>query len=181
MADEEEENTEGGEEEPKKGSKMLLIIIAVVVLLVLGGGGAAFFLLGGEEEKKEDGEPVDITYKTVEMRPFIVNLADNTSYIKLVLLLEYDPTLVGGGGGAFGGGGSRTDPISGKLPGDLKEREAMIRDAVISLVGGKTRQELLTAEGKDTLKEELLEVINDASGLDEAAIVGVYFLEFIIQ
>lgn len=190
MADDEEQTEGQAEEAPKKkGGKMMLIIIIAVVVLLGGGGGAAFFLMSGGDEAKDENEQVDITYKTIELRPFVVNLADNTSYLKVVLLLEYDPSLVGesrggafgGGGAAIGGAGSRQDPISGQLPGALKEREPMIRDAVITLIASKTRQELLTVEGKETLKEELLEVINDAGGLDEAAIVGVYFLEFIIQ
>ncbi len=185
---EEEEQTEG-EEPPKKGGKMMIIIIIVVVLL-LGGGAAAFFLLGGSSEEGEDGEAeaVEIEYETVPLRPFVVNLANNEGYLKLTLLLEYDPTLVAEGGGAFGGGGAASggggagpSPLSGDLPGVLGDREAMIRDAVLLVLSSKTRENLLTPEGKENLKEELVEVINDATGLDEPPIVAVYFIEFVIQ
>lgn len=186
MAEEDEEKTE--EEAPKKKSKMMLIIIIVVVLL-LGGGGAAFFLMGsGDDEGGEDAEEVEIQYETVELKPFVVNLANNEGYLKVTLLLEYDPTLIKpsggqgfGGGGAVGGGGSPHSPLSGDLPGVLNDREAMIRDAVLVILSSKSRENLLTPEGKETLKEELVEAINDATGLDEPPVVAIYFIEFVIQ
>jgi flagellar basal body-associated protein FliL len=40
---------------------------------------------------------------------------------------------------------------------------------------------VLTADGKERLKEELLETINEAIALDEAPVQQIYFAEFIIQ
>ena len=182
MADEEENTEEGGEEEPKKKSKMLFIIIGVVVLLI-GGGVPAFLMMSGGDEAKEEKE-VEVKYETFQLKPFIVNLSDNSGFLKLVLLLEYDPTIVNPGGmglGAVGGGGAGLDPLTHKLPGLLKDREPMIRDAIINLIGTKTKEALLSVDGKEALKEELIEAINDACDLDEAPVVGAYFLEFLIQ
>jgi flagellar FliL protein len=193
MAEEDEEEGtegEGGAEAPegKKKSKLLLIIIVAVVLL-LGGGGAAFFLMsGGDTPEGEEVEEkqVTITYGTVEMKPFIINLADNRSYLKTILLLEYEPTLVGElpeqdeEAPVSPNSGERA-PLAGNLPGKLRVREPMIRDAVLTLISNKRREDLISSEGKEILKEELLEVINDAGGLEDAAIIAVYFIDFIIQ
>lgn len=190
--EEEEEKTEGGEGEAapegKKKSKLLLIIIIAVVVL-LGGGGAAFFLMSGGDPAEEEGETqveVTVTYGVVEMKPFIINLADNRSYLKVILLLEYEPTLVGeipevsDDAPESPNTGERA-PLAGNLPGKLRAREPMIRDAVITLISNKRREDLISSEGKDILREELLEAINDAGGLEDAAIIAVYFIDFIIQ
>lgn len=192
MAEEEEqEKTEGGEgagaPEGKKSKLLLIIIIAVVVLL--GGGGAAFFLMSGGDSAEAEGETeveVTVTYGVVEMKPFIINLADNRSYLKVILLLEYEPTLVGEAPEVSEDApespntGERA-PLAGNLPGKLRAREPMIRDAVITLISNKRREDLISSEGKDILREELLEAINDAGGLEDAAIIAVYFIDFIIQ
>ncbi len=60
-------------------------------------------------------------------------------------------------------------------------REPMIRDAIIRVLSSKTTDDLLNTEGKERLKEELIEAINEAIALDEGPAVGVYFTEFIIQ
>ncbi|MCB0214578.1 MAG: flagellar basal body-associated FliL family protein, partial [Anaerolineae bacterium] len=67
------------------------------------------------------------------------------------------------------------------LPPELYARRPMMRDAVINVLSGKTAQELLSADGKETLKEELVEVLNEATAFDDAAILNVFFIEFIIQ
>ncbi|MCB0319321.1 MAG: flagellar basal body-associated FliL family protein [Bdellovibrionales bacterium] len=190
MADEEENSGDKGEEGgKKKGGKKMLILIVVAVVVLLGGGGAAFFLMSGGKDEAAEVEPqeVEVKYETFQLQPFVVNLSDNRSFLKLTLLLEYDPSIVspggilGGGGGAAVGGGGSIDPLTGELPGLLKDREAMMRDSILNVIAVKSREELLTAEGKEQLKEEIIEAANDASGLDEAPIVGAYFLEFIIQ
>lgn len=193
MAEEkkEEEKTEGeGEAAPKKSKKKLFIIIAVVVLLA--GAGAAFALLGGKPESTaEEGAAVkeeeEVHYETVELDTFIVNLSENASFLKVKMLLEFDPNVVHksdaggeGGGGGHGGGGSGGEG-SGGLPGILGEKEPMIKDAIIKLLSSKRTEQVLSVEGKEELKQELVEAINEATGLDEPAVVAVYFTEFIVQ
>jgi flagellar basal body-associated protein FliL len=56
-----------------------------------------------------------------------------------------------------------------------------MKDAIIRILSSKKADDLLTAEGKERLKDELLEGINEAVGLEEPPVVGVFFTEFIIQ
>lgn len=190
----EKKEGEGGEAEDSAGgkSKKKLIIIAVVALLAIGGGAFAF--LGGSkppegdlaeefEERKE--------YKVAELDTLIVNLSESTSFLKVKMLIEYDPAVFGGatggaegggghgGGGAGGGGGGEADKA--ELPPALKARYPMIRDAIIRVISGKRATDVLTVTGKETLKQELIEAINEAAGFDEPPVVNVYFTEFIIQ
>lgn len=187
----EKKEGEGGEAEAPAGgkSKKKLIIIAVVALLAIGGGTFAF--LGGSkppegdqteeiEEKKE--------YKVAELDTFIVNLSESTSFLKIKMLIEYDPAVFGGatggaeGGGGHGGGGAGGgEADKAELPPALKARYPMIRDAIIRVISGKRATDVLTVTGKETLKQELIEAINEAAGFDEPPVVNVYFTEFIIQ
>ncbi len=182
MAEDEEANAEGEEGGGKKGGMMLYIIIGVVVLTI--GAVAAIFLLGGEEEKKKDGaqqEEIDVAYETAALDPIIVNLSQNTRFLKAKILVEYDPSLVYPDGrvppSASGAERMPDDP----LPGLLGQREPMIKDAIIRLLASKTVEDVLSVEGKDTLKEELIEAINEASGSEEGAVSQIYFVEFIVQ
>jgi flagellar FliL protein len=188
------EAAEGG----KKGGKKKLIIIVGVVLLVVGIA-VPMLLLGGGEEKVEEGaehaeeEPTK-NYLTAELPTFIVNLSESSSFLKVTMLVEYDPEAIakaeaklgakgakGGGGGGGHGGGGGGEPKPGGLPPVMGAREPMIKDAIIRVLSSKKVDEVLTVEGKERLKEELIEAINEALALEDPPIVGVYFTEFIIQ
>jgi flagellar FliL protein len=193
MAEEEkEEKKEGGEEAaPKKSKKKLIIIIAVVVILLVAGG-AAFLLMGGKSDGAEEAlEPdphaedeEEEHYERVELENIIVNLSENASFLKVKIAMEVNAEVLHGGhaasGGAEGGGGHGGGGDSG-LPGVLGEREPMVRDAIIRILSSKLASEVLSVEGKEALKEELVDAINEAVATDEPLVVSVYFTDFIIQ
>ena len=190
-SDENTEEKEEGEAKAKKKSKLPLIIIAVVVLLA--GGGGAFMFLGGSEPKKEHGEEEaheEKHYLTLALEPFIVNLRAANTFLKVTLLIEYDPSAVeksaahgsGGGGfarGAAGSGGGGGDKPA--MPALFTQRLPMMRDAIIRTLSSKTADEVLTPEGKEQLKDELMEVINESLDVEEEVVTGLYFSEFILQ
>lgn len=188
MAEEKEgEEQKEGAEPPKKSKKKLIIIIVAVVVL-LAGIGVPLLLMGGKSPT--DGAELEDThheedheeYVRVELEPIIVNLSENASFLKVKLSLEVSAEVLesgahaeGGGGGGHGGGES-----SG-LPGVLGTREPMVRDAIIRVLSSKTAAEVLSLDGKDQLKDELIDAINEATALDEPLVVGAYFTDFIIQ
>ena len=193
MAEKKEEKKEGEAAEagaPKKSKKKLIIIVAAVLVLAIGGG--AFMFLGKKEVKPEDGEHAEAEpeqhYETVALDSIIVNLSENASFLKVKMILEYDPKVVlrakaghGGGGGYGGGGAGGEGEKDGGLPGVLGEKEPNIRDAIIRVMSSKKAEEVLTKDGKEQLKQELIEAINEATGLDEPAITNIFFVEFVIQ
>jgi flagellar basal body-associated protein FliL len=215
------ESEKSSEGETKKKSKLPLIII-LVVLLLGGGGGAYFFLLSGGETKEGEEEVVEKHYEFagVALEPFYVNLNEQTSFLKVVLHLEYNKTLLeeielahkegkahgghGGhsdgehseegeeegaedsglghdgeeeGGGGSGGGGE----AAAAVPHTITAKMPAIRDAIIAVLSSKKAQDVLTLDGKDLLKEEILEGANEALGLDEEIFVRVDFVEFLVQ
>jgi flagellar protein FliL len=192
-----DEGKEGEEQAapPPKSKKKLFIIIgaiaAVVVIAlvaVLAGGGKK-----AAAKATEQATETQRHYGLAEFPPIIVNLSDSSSYLKVTLQLEYDEDVIaemeaakhgtkgqGEGGGGAGGEGKK-ESAGGGLPHMILKREPMIKDAIIRVLSSKKVEELLTSDGKEKLKEELVEAINEAIGLEESPIVNIYFTEFIIQ
>ena len=185
MAEAGKETQEG--EQPKKG-KLKLIIIIVVVLALLGGG--AFFFLGGSGEGEElEEHEVEHHFTLVPLKTFYVNLAQSGSYLKITLTMRVDTTILeqaleseehGGHGGGHGGSGGG-DSAEAEIPHHVSERIPMLRDAILTLLSSKAAEEVLSREGKELLKEELIEVINEALELEEGPVVDIFFNEFLVQ
>lgn len=200
MAPKEKEADSKEAEAPKKSKKKLIIFGAVgLVVLVALGVGIPMMMGGGEEEGEEEvvEEPIKV-YKQAKLDPFIVNLSEQKNFIKISMLIEYDPEIIakmgaghaeggGHGGGVVSGhasgggasGDSAPDPFA--FPPELTGKVPMINDAVIKILSSKRAEQVLTVEGKETMKEELIEAINDAIGYEEPPVVNIYFTEFIVQ
>ncbi len=174
MADKKEEEGEGKEgEKPAAGGKkkMIIIIVAVVLLLVVLGVGAVFVLGGkghaegeGEGEEAEAAAEEEVTAEAGQLpaifplEVFIVNLSVKGSFLKTMIQLEFlEPT----------------------LPPMIESDIPRIRDAIIRTLTAKTAAELLSSEGKEKLRGEIKDVVNETLGAEE--IGNVYFTEFIIQ
>ena len=192
----EEHAAEGGDK-PKKSKKGLFIGLGVVVLAL--GAGVPMFLMGGEpsaEESaghEEEEKPHEKHLETAELGIFIVNLSESTSFLKTKMTVEFDPEIVDRqtkkpegeegaaeeGGGGHGGG----DKAGGAapLPEFMAHKETQIKDTVIRVLSSKHTDEMLTGEGKERLKEELVEGVNEAVGLEDPAVNRIFFTEFIIQ
>jgi flagellar protein FliL len=177
------------EEAPKKKSKKKLIII-LVLILVLVGGGVGYFLFAGskdpEAEEEHHEEPHHFSF--TKLQPdFIVNLAQSGSFLKAQIDLKIDETILenelhaleeeGHGEGHAGSGGGEGPALNPYIT----ERMPKIRDVIIMTLSSKTADEVLSGEGKIALKEELIEVINEALEFEEGPIVDLYFSEFIVQ
>jgi flagellar FliL protein len=194
MAEEEKKEGEDTAGAAKGGKKKIIIIGGVVGLVVIGA--AAFFLMGGKKEEaaaahvEAESEKVH-QYQTTELPSIIVNLSDPASFLKVSMLVEYDPEILfhsahggkeeAGGGGGGGGHEAKPEGPSKGLPGPLGKREGIVKDSIIRVISSRHAEDLLTTEGKEKLKEDLIDAVNEASGLEEPVVVGVYFTEFIIQ
>ena len=176
MADEEAVEEEGG------GGGKLFLMIAVVLVLLLGGGGAYYFMFMGEEEKVEESTEPQEKYDTFVLSPFVVNLSRSTSYLKVQMVVEYDVVVRDRIMGIEPNPEVEPAPLAdGSLPPLFDERAPMIKDSVIRVLSAKTSDELFTEEGKELLKEELIEAVNEATGVDDEVIVNIYFEDFIVQ
>ena len=187
MAAKEEKEAEAPVAPPKK-SKKKLIIIAVVALLVLGGGG--FFMFGRSKPVEEKVEETDKpkVFKTIKLDPIIVNLTEAKSFLKVSMMLEYDEELlnkltatVAGGKGKGGGGAAEGGEAAGGFPPAMMDKEPKIKDKIIAIMSIKTPADVLSGTGKQALKDEIIEGVNEVLEFPEPVVVGVFFTEFIVQ
>ncbi|MEY4669442.1 MAG: hypothetical protein RL518_2141 [Pseudomonadota bacterium] len=182
---------------PKKKNKKVIFIALGVVLLV-AGAGVPMFLMGGAPEEatvaheEEEHHEEEKHLETADLGSYVVNLSEATSFLKAHLLVEFDNAVVEkqmkphaegeeaaaeGGGGH--GGGEKAGPAP--LPEFMAKREVQIKDTILKVLSSKKADDVLTPDGKERLKDELIEGLNEAVGLEDPPLTAIYFTEFIIQ
>lgn len=62
---------------------------------------------------------------------------------------------------------------------EINARMPVMDDTVITLLSTKTYEELYTADGKETLRQEILETLS--TKLPDLHILSIYFTEFVVQ
>jgi flagellar FliL protein len=92
--------------------------------------------------------------------PFVVNLMDSggSKYLKVSIQLELS---------------------NAKLMEKAKNKTPQLRDAIITLITNKTSEDLITAEGKIILKDEIKQRANQILG--EGTVLNVYLTDFVMQ
>jgi flagellar basal body-associated protein FliL len=153
----------------------LLLGAAVAAAIVMGVipvpiGPAAEARAAAEKAKP----PVTVMYPLKEQ---VVNLSDKSAskYLKAAVTLEFidskmkDPPQ-----------GAAVTAQQTEFAADMTPYSAIIQDAIVSTLSGKTSTDLLKADGKDQLKTDLINNVNHALHDDEK-VVNVYFTSFIIQ
>lgn len=199
-AKQEGEGEKATEEKPKKSKKKLIIFAVVGLVSLVGGAGVASMFKvkeppPEEHQEEEFHEPAEEVknIQTADLGQFIVNLSDMGSFLKVRIMIEYDSGLIdkqlgivagAEGGQAHGGGasgGAKEAPGGSGIHPHLAKKEHHFRDVIIRILSAKKAQDLLTVEGKTRLKEELVDGLNEAIGLEEPPVVGILFTDFMIQ
>jgi len=187
MAEEEKEENkdeekEGEEGKEKKKKNPLLIAVAVVAVLLLIAIGVLVYVLmsgGNEEENPEGGTkkekkvqksaksaPAERKINIEEVGPildageFIVNLMNNNGKRYLRTKISID--------------------ISGEeLQTEIEQKQDILKDIAIEVLSSKQVEEIVTKDGKERLKDELVKALNRV--LVDGQINNVYFTNFVIQ
>lgn len=133
---------------------ILYVLIGFVVSGVFFGG--LFYFMNSKEQPTE----TKVVYKTFEydIGEFSTNLGSTKNYFKGHIKLE------------------TTDE---NLYIKLEEKNAEIRDAIITILIGKKSEEILDPEGQLKLKNEILEVVSRIIGTDK--ITKIFFVDYIAQ
>lgn len=157
MSDKKEEKKDdaAGKKKPP-----LMIIVAIVAVIAVAGG-----LLVGKQVSAKSKSPA---HKPIERGPimplddFLVNLADPSGdhFLKVTVNLELSKS-------------------SGKTADSLKDQVAPIRDAVLTALCSKTRDQIAPLAGREELKTEIRKDVNAALG--ENDVQNVYFSDFVTQ
>ncbi len=145
---------------------------------------------GAVEETEEDGETI-FRGIIIDLGEFTMNLADVAprAYLKAevaieVSMLETDPqaqTQTEKPSGGHGHGGGDAQPTGKEaFEQEMLQFKPAIRDAIITVLSGKTSDELATTTGKELAKEEISEQVNAIFG-GEREVLRVSFGQFIMQ
>jgi len=159
MSDKNEKKEEAG---AAKKKPPVLIIAAVIALVAILGG----FVVGKSvSAKSKDGVAAKKKIEPGPVMPldeFLVNLADpgGDHFLKVTVNLELDKE-------------------KGKTAESLKEQVAPVRDAVLTALSAKTRDQITPLAGREKLKAEIKKNVNAALGEDDVR--GVYFINFVTQ
>jgi flagellar FliL protein len=156
----------------KPKSKLLLFVLVGLVLLLGGSGATWFFFVHGKSAQASSAKPPAPEKKdpefTLHLDPFTVNLDDQEESHFLRVTLE-----LGLGHAPKGGDGSKEGAEAAGLP------IAQTRDAILTILSACKANELLTPEGKNALKQRLLDTLQQkVPDLDAR---NVYFTEFLVQ
>ncbi len=166
--------------EKPKSKKLLIIIIAALLVVLLGGGAAAFFLMSkSAEEDEEDAEApkTKTEAKAKSKKPaapptfmpldaVVVNLADpgSTRYAQVGITLQVE------------------DAQTADL---VKQYMPAIRNGILMAISRRTADQLLSAEGKEELANEILTLIRKTTDTEEhrgySPVEAVLFSSIIVQ
>jgi flagellar FliL protein len=153
-------------------NKLVIILIGVMFALILGMGGGMFMMwtklaevsahtVIPEAEKGAEKAKPEAMSKVVTLDTFIVNLADPGAnrYLRVTMDLE----------------------VSGaKAPEEeITRRTSQLRDAILMILPTKRFSDIVSAEGKTALRDELVAVLNGL--LTTSKVSRIYFKEFVIQ
>ena len=153
-------------------NKLVFILIGVVVLVMVGLGGGFFMMWTKMATLNAQGPAVPNAAAATDpaeqamlgpifsLETFIVNLADKggNRYLRVTMDLEM---------------------TNAALDDELTERLPQVRDAVLTILPNKRFENISTAEGKTSLRSELIEELN--SFLSQGKITKIYFKEFVVQ
>ncbi len=144
---------------PKSSSKTLIIALVAIVLLAACGTGFFWYQRRAKAPVHEEPKKTEVLH----LETFVVNLADEDqrTFLRIGIDLGIE--------------------IEGKKS---KESEAgqpiaPIRDVILGVLMATHSDDLATVEGKQKLKEQLLQRLNQR--LPQLKVHEVYFTEYILQ
>jgi flagellar protein FliL len=177
---------DGAGDAPKKSKKLLIIIIAAVLVIIIGVVGGMFAMgffdekadqsPDGQATEESTGEGESKKAKKVEEElaeeaiywpiepPFVMNFEGKSKakYMQVALVAM-----------------SRSQ----KSVDTLKKHMPAVRNELTFLLGGQKYVEMITPEGKEQLRSEVVESINNILKINGAGtgIKTVYFTSFVMQ
>ena len=142
-----------------------------VLRTIMGGGSGAAPAPAVVVKKEFDGPAVPIKER-------VFNLADANArrYLKLAMSLQFTAE-----DDAYAKAhGPERKKLVDALVAELGSNVELIQDTLTTVVSSKTMAQLLTPEGKDQLKQELIGKLN-TSLPHEFHIQKIYFTDFVVQ
>jgi flagellar FliL protein len=171
-----------GSEQASPLLPMLIAVVAAMVVVLLAAAGAGFWLLKSgklaaapvaAKVAPAESEEAATKVSSVPLEPLLVNLADadKRSYLRISVTLRIEDRPVGKAAAA-----TEEKPAKGK---PVNKFEAEEQDALLGVLGRQTADDLLSPDGKDRLKLQMLSALrNHVPGV---SFKDVLFTEFLVQ
>jgi flagellar basal body-associated protein FliL len=114
---------------------------------------------------------------TIDTGSKIINLVDPTGrkYLRVGISLEFAPTDLR----YYSMDATEKAAFVTAFNEDFAKKAPIINDVIIGTISNKTFEEVYTAEGKNSLKKEIIETLN--TKIPEFRVIFVYFTEFVLQ
>lgn len=194
MADDKEAQEK--QEQALKQMKLLLMIVLVLAVVVpmLSTTMAvksideklASLKVGKHQDEESHDKKEKLPMAFYKPMEFLVNLGDSDAnhYLRSTVslglrLTEHDVAYHAehnkGGGGHGGGEEEAPQPVLFKT---IKVQEPIVRDIIISIISNATMDELVSATGKQTLKETIRKRLRDHFSNED---LEIYFTAFTLQ
>lgn len=167
-------------EKKAKGNTVLIIVIALLVVLLLGGGLAAFFLLGSHDEQVTSAPAsAQQESKTTEKKKSSKKSTDHLAIGPMYPMAQFVVNLLSESGNRFLKVAIDLELSDPKLTLEMDHKKSLVRDIIIRTFSSKTFEEISTLKGKDKLKDEVLDKINE--NLSDGQVKNIYFTDFVVQ
>lgn len=174
MAEEQQQPSSGG-----KG-KIIVIIIVVLVLLIAGLVVAFMLLTQTPEESAQAAAGNSNTPQQTQTNNVMGET--NARYLRIGPIFQLDQFIVN----LLSQGGRRYLKISiglemttANLENELNAKRALVRDIIIGILSSKSPEDISTTRGKDKMKEEIVQRLNE--NLVDGKIRNVFISDMAIQ
>jgi len=158
---------------------VLIIVVVLLVVLLLGGGAAAFFLLGSHDEEAAAVAPSSHDTKVEKKKSSSKKSTDHLAIGPMYPMAQFVVNLLSESGNRFLKVAVDLELSDPKLQPEMDHKKSLIRDIIIRTFSSKTFEEISTLKGKDKLKEEVLDKINE--NLSDGQVKNIYFTDFVVQ
>lgn len=200
MADEEKTTMEAGDDTtsgtsaaPKGGNKKLIVLGGVGLAAVVVGLVVALFVIKpmlsdspDDQTEQEYAEETDEGHgestekekpKRKKKKPRKKSSGESESLIYAIRDIVVNPA--GTGGSRFLSVSFGFELASSEFEAEFAAREAVVRDALITILSSKTVAQLTDAKQKEITRYQIKKRVSKLMGSDE--LLGVYFTDFVLQ
>ncbi|QIR76930.1 flagellar basal body-associated protein FliL [Sulfurospirillum diekertiae] len=166
-------------EKKPKGNMVLIIVIVLLVVILIGGGAAAFLLLGSSHEEAAATTTSQQDVKTEKKKTTSKKSTDHLAIGPMYPMAQFIVNLLSESGNRFLKVSIDLELSDPKLQPEMDHKKSLIRDIIIRTFSSKTFEEISTLKGKDKLKDEVLDKINE--NLSDGQVKNIYFTDFVVQ
>jgi len=166
----------------KSSSLVLIIIIVILILLLVVGGLLAFLLMSGNDDATQAQTAQAQTEQVQSAAPKSAAGKRSNDYINMGPVYPLDQFIVN----LLSESGSRylktkvdLELSAETLTPEIDKKKPLIRDIIVSTLSSKTYEEVSTQKGKNRLKDEIVDRLNEV--LADGHIKNIYFTDFVVQ